>query len=176
MRVEPIQENVDGFVAEVMAQYEVEQEQLMIYNEAIMDYDPLKYINYDEIQTLTNNMSENGTELSEAIIETDIQQMEYVADVYTATREDLFTLQDNIVQAKEDSDRAVEEGLQELKDTKSVNSEQNRMNLWSIPLALSIWKQTEKEKIYGQIRSGQKVTACMLRLRRKGITRIVLRT
>lgn len=128
--LEPIQENVEGFVAEVMAQYEVEQEQLMAYNEAIMEYDPLKYINYDEIQTLTNNMSENGSELSEAIIETDIQQMEYVADVYKATREDLSTLQDNIVQAKEDSDKAVEEGLQELKDTKNANSEQNQEILY----------------------------------------------
>lgn len=128
--LEPIQERVDGFVEEVMAQYEVEQEQLMTYNEAIMEYDPLKYINYDEIQTLTNNMSENGIELSEAIIETDIQQMEYVADVYSATREDLFTLQDNIVLAKEESDKAVEEGLQELKDTKNANSEQNQEILY----------------------------------------------
>lgn len=128
--LEPIQERVDGFVEEVMAQYEVEQEQLMTYNEAIMEYDPLKYINYDEIQTLTNNMSENGIELSEAIIETDIQQMEYVADVYSATREDLFTLQDNIVLAKEDSDKAVEEGLQELKNTKNANSEQNQEILY----------------------------------------------
>ncbi len=126
----PIQESVNEFVTEVMAQYEVEQEQMMTYNEAIMEYDPLKYINYDEIQTLTNSMSENGIELSEAIIETDIQQMEYVADVYTATREDLFTLQDNIVQAKEDSDKAVEEGLQELKDTKDANSEQNQEILY----------------------------------------------
>lgn len=128
--LEPIQENVEGFAAEVMAQYEVEQEQLMAYNEAIMEYDPLKYINYDEIQRLTNNMSENGTELSEAIIETDIQQMEYVADVYAATREDLFTLQNNIVQAKEDSDKAVEEGLQKLKDTKNANSELNQEILY----------------------------------------------
>lgn len=127
----PIQENVDGFTAQVMAQYEVEQEQLMTYNEAIMDYDPLKYINYDEIQALTNSMSDNGIKLSEAIIDTDIQQMEYVTDVYTATREDLFTLQDNIVQAKEDSDKAVADGLQGLKDTKNTNSEQNQEILYN---------------------------------------------
>lgn len=128
--LEPLQKNVDGFVTEVMAQYEVEQEQLSTYNEAIMDYDPLKYINYDEIQTLTNRMADNGTELSEAILETDLQQMEYVTDVYEATREDLFALQDSIVQAKEDSDKAVEEGLQELKDTKNVNSELNQQILY----------------------------------------------
>jgi len=128
--LEPLQENVDGFVEEVMAQYEVEQEQLMTYNEAIMEYDPLEYIDYDEIQTLTDRMADNGTELSEAILDTDLQQMEYVADVYTATREDLFTLQDNIVQAKEDSDKAVEEGLQELKDTKNDNSDQNQEILY----------------------------------------------
>lgn len=128
--LEPIQENVDGFVTEVMTQYEVEQEQLMTYNEAIMEYDPLEYIDYDEIQTLTDRMADNGTELSEAILDTDLQQMEYVADVYTATREDLFTLQDSIVQAKEDSDQAVEEGLQELKDTKNDNSDQNQEILY----------------------------------------------
>lgn len=128
--LEPIQENVDGFVTEVMTQYEVEQEQLMTYNEAIMEYDPLEYIDYDEIQTLTDRMADNGTELSEAILDTDLQQMEYVADVYTATREDLFTLQDNIVQAKEDSDQAVEEGLRELKNTKNDNSDQNQEILY----------------------------------------------
>lgn len=128
--LEPLQENVDGFVAEVMAQYEVEQEQLMSYNEAIMEYDPLKYIDHDEIRILTDRMADNGTELSEAILDTDLQQMEYVADVYAATREDLLTLQDNIVQAKEDSDKAVEEGLQELKDTKNANSKQNQEILY----------------------------------------------
>lgn len=128
--LEPLQENVDEFVAEVMAQYEVEQEQLMSYNEAIMEYDPLKYIDHDEIRILTDRMTDNGSELSEAILETDLQQMEYVADVYEATREDLLTLQDNIVQAKEDSDKAVEEGLQELKDTKNANSEQNQKILY----------------------------------------------
>lgn len=126
----PIQENVDGFVANVMAQYEVEQEQLMTYNEAIMEYDPLKYIDHEEIRTLTDRMADNGSELSEAILDTDLQQMEYVANVYAATREDLLTLQENIVQAKEESDKAVEEGLQELKDTKNANSKQNQEILY----------------------------------------------
>lgn len=71
-------------------------------------------------------MYENGTELYKAIIETDIQQEEYVRDVYEATRADLDTMQDNIVQAKEDSDQAVEKGLEELKQIKHSNSVENQ--------------------------------------------------
>lgn len=122
----PIQENVDAVVTAVLDQYAVEQEQLMTYNEAIMEYNPLEYIDHEEIQSLTDQMMDNGTSLSEAVLETDIQQMEYVTNVYAATRNDLFTLQDNIAAAKEDSDKAVEEGLQDLKNTKNANSTLNQ--------------------------------------------------
>lgn len=132
----PIQENVNSFTEAVMAQYEIEQEQLLTYNEAIMEYDPTSYIDHEEIQTLTNDMLDNGTDLSAAILETDIQQMEYVADVYAATREDLSALQDNIIQAKEDSDKAVEEGLQDLKDTKNENSAVNQQILYDFSTKL----------------------------------------
>ncbi|MCM1155900.1 MAG: hypothetical protein NC314_04265 [Roseburia sp.] len=132
----PIQEKVNSFTEAVMAQYEIEQEQLLTYNEAIMTYDPISYINYDEIQLLTEDMMDNGVNLSTAILETDIQQMEYVADVYATTREDLFTLQDNIIQAKADSDKAVEEGLQDLKDTKNENSVLNQQILYDFSTKL----------------------------------------
>lgn len=132
----PIQDNVDNITTSILNQYAVEQEQLTTYNEAIMEYNPLEYINHEEIQTLTDAMLDNGTKLSEAILETDIQQMEYVADVYTATREDLFTLQENIIQAKEDSDKAVEDGLQELKDTKNANSAENQEILYDFSTKL----------------------------------------
>lgn len=122
----PIQENVDAIATAVLDQYAIEQEQLMSYNEAIMEYNPLEYINHEEMQSLTEQMLDNGTALSEAVLETDLQQMEYVMNVYSATREDLFTLQDNIAAAKEDSDKAVEEGLQEVKDTKNANSALNQ--------------------------------------------------
>lgn len=124
--IAPIQENVDAIVTAVLDQYAIEQEQLMSYNEAIMEYNPLEYIDHEEMQLLTEQMLDNGTALSEAVLETDMQQMEYVANVYAATREDLFTLQDNIAAAKEDSDKAVEEGLQEVKDTKNANSALNQ--------------------------------------------------
>lgn len=124
--ITPIRENVEEVTTAILDQYEVEQDQLKTYNEAIMEYDPLEYINQDEMQSLTDDMMDNGTALSEAVLETDIQQMEYVTDVYAATREDLFTLQDNIATTKEESDKAVEEGLQNLKDTKNANSVMNQ--------------------------------------------------
>ncbi|MDO4304861.1 MAG: hypothetical protein Q4D94_13215 [Bacillota bacterium] len=126
----PIQENVDAFITAVMDQYAIEKEQLGNYSEAVMDYNPLEYIDHDEIQSLTEQMYDNGADLSEAILETDIQQMEYVGEVYEATQNDLNSLQESIVQAKEDSDRAVEEGLAELKDIKNQNSEENQLILY----------------------------------------------
>lgn len=124
--ITPIQENVNAIATRVLDQYAVEQEQLMTYNEAIMEYNPLEYINHEEMQLLTGQMLDNGVALSEAVLETDIQQMEYVTNVYMSTRADLFTLQESIVTAKEDSDKAVEEGLQEVKDTKNANSAMNQ--------------------------------------------------
>lgn len=124
--ITPIQENVNAIATRVLDQYAVEQEQLMAYNEAIMEYNPLEYINHEEMQLLTGQMLDNGVALSEAVLETDIQQMEYVTNVYMSTRADLFTLQESIVTAKEDSDKAVEEGLQEVKDTKNANSAMNQ--------------------------------------------------
>ncbi len=126
----PIQVNVDAFTTAVMDQYAVEKEQLGNYSEAVMEYDPMKYIDHDEIQNLTEQMYDNGSDLSEAILETDIQQMEYVEQVYDATQNDLNSLQESIIQAKEDSDKAVEEGLARLKDIKNQNSEENQFILY----------------------------------------------
>ena len=124
--LQPIQNNTDTFIQNVSTQYAKEKEQLREFGEAVVNYNPVKYINHEEIQGLTGEMYENGTELYKAIIETDIQQEEYVRDVYEATRADLDTMQDNIVQAKEDSDQAVEKGLEELKQIKHSNSVENQ--------------------------------------------------
>lgn len=124
--LQPIQNNTDTFIQNVSTQYVKEKEQLREFGEAVVNYNPVKYINHEEIQGLTGEMYENGTELYKAIIETDIQQEEYVRDVYEATRADLDTMQDNIVQAKEDSDQAVEKGLEELKQIKHSNSVENQ--------------------------------------------------
>lgn len=124
--LQPIQNNTDTFIQNVSAQYAKEKEQLGEFSEAVIDYDPLKYIDYEEISGITGQMYENGTELNKAILETDIQQEEYVRDVYEATRTDLHTMQDDIVKAKEISDQAVEEGLEELKQIKLSNSVQNQ--------------------------------------------------
>lgn len=124
--LQPIQNNTDTFIQNVSAQYAKEKEQLGEFSEAVINYDPLKYIDYEEIRGITGQMYENGTELNKAILETDIQQEEYVRDVYEATRTDLHTMQDDIVKAKEISDQAVEEGLEELKQIKLSNSVQNQ--------------------------------------------------
>ena len=122
----PIQENVNSVTEAILNQYAIEKEQLGEYRDAVMGYSPLKYIDYEEIQRLTGAMFDNGTNLSKAIIETDIQQMEYVADVYEATRKDLADMQDSIFRAKEDSDRAVAEGIASLQDIKNSNSDENQ--------------------------------------------------
>lgn len=122
----PIQENVESITEAILNQYAIEKEQLGEYSEAVMDYDPLKYIDYEEIQNLTGSMLDNGTKLSEAILETDIQQMEYVEDVYEATRNDLANMKDTILKAKEDSDQAVADGLADLQEIKNANSDENQ--------------------------------------------------
>lgn len=126
----PIQDNTDKITEAILNQYAIEKEQLGAYSEAVADYDPLKYINQEEIQNLTSAMFDNGSKMAEAILETDLQQMEYVAEVYDTSREDLNNLQDSIITAKEDSDKAVEEGLKQLQDIKNENSNENQMILY----------------------------------------------
>ena len=125
----PIQDNVDKFTTEVSTQYTKEKEQLGKYSEAVVSYDPLLYIDHEEIQGITTAMFDNGTKLYEAIMTTDLQQAEYVADVYEATRTDLSTMQDNVAIAKEDSDKAVADGLADLKAVKNANSAENQQIL-----------------------------------------------
>lgn len=122
----PIQERVDSITTAILDQYAVEKEQLSAFSNSVMEYNPLEYIDHEEIQRLTGAMFDNGTELSQAIMETDIQQMEYVADVYEATRTDLANMQDSIAEAKEASDQAVADRLAELKEVKNANSEKNQ--------------------------------------------------
>lgn len=126
----PIQDNTNEITEAILNQYSIEKEQLGAYSEAVINYDPLKYIDHEEIQSLTGAMFDNGSKMSEAILETDMQQMEYVAEVYETSRDDLYSLQDSIVEAKEDSDKAVEEGLQHLKDLKNENSNENQFILY----------------------------------------------
>ena len=122
----PVQEKADTTTQAIMEQYAIEKEQLTVFSDAVMEYDPLKYIDEDEIQGITTAMLENAGELSEAILETDMQQMEYVTDVYESTRNDLANMQDVIKQAKEESDKAVADGLANLQLVKKTNSELNQ--------------------------------------------------
>lgn len=126
----PIQEKADSTTKAITDQYEIEKEQLEAYSDAVMEYNPLEYIDDEEISGITTAMMENGTELSEAILETDLQQMEYVADVYEATRNDLANMEELIVQAKEDSDKAVADGLANLQQVKNENSDLNQQIMY----------------------------------------------
>lgn len=174
--LQPIQNNTDTFIQNVSTQYAKEKEQLREFGEAVVNYNPVKYINHEEIQGLTGEMYENGTELYKAIIETDIQQEEYVRDVYEATRTDLDTMQDNIVQAKEDSDQAVEKGLEELKQIKHSNSVENQeilldfsknyhiqgLEVWSTGRPMSLWRILLD---IGILRTKRKTCSHMLKIR-----------
>lgn len=122
----PIQNKADDTTEAITAQYAIEKEQLKAYSDAVLEYNPLEYIDEEEIQKITTAMLDNGTDLSEAVIETDLQQMEYVADVYETTREDLANMQDIIIQAKEESDQAVADGLANLQTVKNENSKLNQ--------------------------------------------------
>lgn len=122
----PIQEKVTQITTAIMDQYAIEKEQLGAFNESVMEYDPLKYIDHEEIQEITKSMYDNGSAMTKAVYETDAQQMEYVASVYEATRNDLTNMQESIVKAKEDSDLAVAEGLLELQQIKNTNSDENQ--------------------------------------------------
>ena len=122
----PIQNKADTTTQAIADQYAIEKEQLGEYNTAVTEYDPLEYIDDEAILEITTAMQENGTELAEAIAETDLQQMEYVAEVYEATRDDLTNMQSVIEQAKEDSDQAVADGLANLQTVKNENSKLNQ--------------------------------------------------
>ncbi len=122
----PVQNKADTTTQAIADQYAIEKEQLGEYSTAVTEYDPLEYIDDEAILEITTAMQENGTELAEAIAETDLQQMEYVAEVYETTRDDLTNMQSVIEQAKEDSDQAVADGLANLQTVKNENSKLNQ--------------------------------------------------
>ncbi len=122
----PIQDRIDSIRTTIIERHTAEREQIMTFDESIMNYDPLKYIDYDEIETLTSAMYDNGTDMSEAIYNNYMTYAGYADAVYESTRNDLSAMQENIVQAQEASDAAVAAGLKELKDVKNTNSMYNQ--------------------------------------------------
>lgn len=122
----PVQNKADTTTQAIVDQYAIEKEKLGEYSTAVTEYNPLEYIDDEAIAEITTAMQENGTELAEAIVETDLQQMEYVAEVYETTRDDLTNMQSVIEQAKEDSDQAVADGLANLQVVKNENSKLNQ--------------------------------------------------
>ena len=122
----PLQDNIEAIREPIIEQYKSENENLIAVQKRITGFNALKYIDYDELQILKNKIAENGENLTLAITDNDVQQMEYVDTVYETTRTDLHNLATNIEDTKFASDEAVTIGLKNLQELKTENSIQNQ--------------------------------------------------
>lgn len=130
--VNPLIERTDVVTGDIRNRYDTEKEQYTAYNKLLGEYDPLQYINQNEISDTVSRMQENGAGLQDEVSNHDKTQSQYVSDVYKTTRENIDLLSKSIEEANQKSEEAVRNGLADAQEIKDTNSEVNQSLLYDI--------------------------------------------
>lgn len=122
--VTPITKNAENAKSIFQQRYEDEKNSISEYNEVLKAFSPV--INSEFIDQNVAEMIENNTSLQKELTENSTTSMEYVNKVYQSTEENVRNLQKAITDAKENSDHAVADGLNEAKNVKAETSRVNQ--------------------------------------------------
>ncbi|MFI3201057.1 MAG: hypothetical protein R3Y54_05960 [Eubacteriales bacterium] len=125
--VKPIEENVNIWKEETMNRYEQETELIETYGEQLEEYTPDDSTGF--VTTSISNMRENNMQMQEEIYANHREHMEVTHDIYQTTEENIRILTEHIDHAKEESNLAVELGLENAISVKNQLSANNQLIL-----------------------------------------------
>lgn len=148
--VQPLLDKTELVKSNLLSQYDSEKTQLQSYDLLLNDFDPLKYIEQDEIQKTVGQMDENGASLQEEIQKFGDHGVEYADKVYATANENLDLLGQHIQEAQKTSEDAVKDGLQQAKSVKESNSAANQSLMLELTKKLPFTRlgSLEFEKAY----------------------------
>lgn len=124
--VQPLLDQTESVKNNLLSQYGKEKTQLESYDQLLNDFDPLKYIEQDEIQKTVGQMDENGDSLQDEIQKFGNHGVEYADKIYTTADENISLLGQHIQEAQKSSEDAVNDGLEHAKSIKGSNSAVNQ--------------------------------------------------
>lgn len=118
--IEPVEGKAENVKKELMERYEEETASVTVYQEQLASFRPQV-----SDQFVTRNMDElvkNHTLMQEALTKNNLEHKEYADKTAKAAQEHVTRLKEQIEEAKEKSDEAVEDGLSEAKKIKEETS------------------------------------------------------
>lgn len=124
--VQPLVDKTEKVKSELIDQYGYEKTQMQSYEQLLNEFDPLKYIEQDEIQKTVGQMEGNGDTLQDEIDAYGDHGIEYADKIYTTADENIRLLGEQIEEAQKTSEDAVKNGLQKAQNVKESNSAVNQ--------------------------------------------------
>lgn len=124
--ISPLTVNTDRLKSGLLAQYQIEKMTLNTYMKSLNSYNPLGYIDQNEIQSYVANMRQTGSMLQADLSEDYSSNMEYVSDVTSNAEKNVASLAESVSQADEASNKAVTDGLAKAQGAKARTLETNQ--------------------------------------------------
>lgn len=119
-----IQKNAEAVKNKFDDRYGKETVAIAGYHEQVAAYRPA--VTADFISGNTSEMQKNNTLLQEKVLENNKSYAEFAGNVFKTSEENILAIQKNIEEAKEASNTAVEDGLNDAKLVKDSTSEENQ--------------------------------------------------
>lgn len=132
--VNPMQKNQENFNGILQQKYESELMYINEFNDKLNTFSPAMQDEY--IAESVSGMKENNRLLQKNLTENNMSYMDFANKVYTTTEENIRSLQQGIQDAKDISDKAVEDGLSVAKNTKASTSRENQSILAGFSMKL----------------------------------------
>lgn len=95
------------------------------YQTTLNQFDPYKYLNKTALSEDITKISNNISEIEEEMNETGLEYLEYTADVYEMTNENIMTLQGDVTKANEKTAENVTKQIEALKESRTSNNKSN---------------------------------------------------
>lgn len=122
--VDKLSANAKNIAESISDEYEKETANLAAFQVGITAYDPFAYINQNLLMEKYSALSVSTSGLEEIIRNKDSEDIKAMDTIYSQYSENIMRLRDSVSSAVEDSNKSVEVGLKEAKDT--LNEKNNR--------------------------------------------------
>ncbi len=107
------------------------------YQTTLNQFDPYQYLDRTELSEDITKIADNISGIEEEMNETGSQYLDYTADVYKMTNENILTLQDDITKANEKTSENVSKQIGALKESRTSNNKSNSSILQGFTKKLS---------------------------------------
>lgn len=126
-----VESRANTVTTNLSSQYDSQKESLAKYQESLSAYNPLQYVDQEDVKAQYAAMRGNNSELQESISKDTAEKTEYISGLTKTTQKNMDTLRQSVTDAEEEAKLTLETGLKDAKNTKASTSEVNQKLLSS---------------------------------------------